>query len=147
VGIAVVNDDRRVLALERYGMGGAWQLPQGGLDDGEEPLEAARRELWEETRLDWSQVELLGEHPEWLAYELPRENRTVRAGRGQVHRWFVVALADRHARIDIGHVDADKGHPEFTAYRWVSFDDLLREAVVFRRPAYERVAQYAATLR
>jgi putative (di)nucleoside polyphosphate hydrolase len=84
VGVAVLNDEGHLLAFERYDVPGAWQLPQGGLDEGEEPLEAARRELREETRLTWDQVELLGEHPRWLAYELGAEQRTRDTGRGQV---------------------------------------------------------------
>lgn len=84
VGIMVVNDDRCVLALERYDVPGAWQLPQGGLEESEEPLQAARRELWEETRIHWDQVVLLYEHPWWLAYELPPDSWTANTGRGQV---------------------------------------------------------------
>ena len=61
VGIAVLNSAEQILALERYELPGAWQLPQGGLDEGEEPADAARRELREETGIEWEQVELLGD--------------------------------------------------------------------------------------
>jgi putative (di)nucleoside polyphosphate hydrolase len=64
VGVAVLNAGRQVLAQEREEYLGSWQLPQGDLEVGEEPVDAARRELGEETGLRWDQVQLLGEHPE-----------------------------------------------------------------------------------
>jgi putative (di)nucleoside polyphosphate hydrolase len=146
VGIAVLDDAGRVLAMERYEFPGSWQLPQGGLDQGEEPIDAARRELREETGLTWQQVELLGAHPRWLAYELDADKRKPDTGRGQVQKWFVVRLVDRQAEIDIGQVDERKGHPEFRAYEWMSVDDLLRKTVPFRLPVYEALAEYIPSL-
>ena len=77
-GVVIVvrhHDDDRVLAFERTDVPGAWQLPQGGIDKGEEPIDAARRELAEETGLGADDVELVGEYPEWVVYELPAELR------------------------------------------------------------------------
>jgi putative (di)nucleoside polyphosphate hydrolase len=146
VGIAVLDDDDRVLALERYDVPGSWQLPQGGLDEGEEPIEAAQRELREETGLTWQQVELLGAHPRWLAYELDAEKRKPDIGRGQVQKWFVVRLLDRQARVDLGQVDERKGHPEFRAYEWMSVEDLVKKSAPFRLPIYEALAEYIRSL-
>jgi putative (di)nucleoside polyphosphate hydrolase len=146
IGIAVLDDAGRVLALERYEVPGSWQLPQGGLDEGEEPLDAVRRELREETGLAWEQVELLGVHPRWLAYELDPDMRRSDTGRGQAQKWFVARLADREAKIDLTQVDDRKGHPEFRRYKWTSLDDLLENAVPFRLPVYEPLAEYIRAL-
>jgi putative (di)nucleoside polyphosphate hydrolase len=146
VGIAVLDDHGRVLGLERYEFPGSWQLPQGGLDEGEEPLDAAYRELREETGLEWDQVRVLGVHPRWLAYELDADMRKPDTGRGQVQKWFVVRLVDPAARIEVSQVDARKGHPEFRAHAWMAFDELLKKSVPFRLAVYEPLADYVESL-
>ena len=146
VGIAVLNASGEVLAFEREGYPGSWQLPQGGLDAGEEPIDAARRELGEETGIRWDQVQLLGEHPEWLAYELDVDKRQADSGRGQVQKWFYVRLVDPGTAIDVSRVDARKGTREFSAYAWMSFAELLGKTVQFRLGVYRHVAEYARTL-
>jgi putative (di)nucleoside polyphosphate hydrolase len=146
IGIAVLDANGRVLAFEREGHPGSWQLPQGGLDVGEEPVDAARRELAEETGLRWDQVRLLGEHPEWLAYELDADKRKPDTGRGQVQKWFYLGLDDPAAVIDFSRVDERKGTREFSASAWMTFAALLGKSVAFRRRVYEQVADYATTL-
>ena len=146
VGICLLARDGRVLALERYDLPGAWQLPQGGLDEGEEPADAARRELYEETGLSWDSVRLLGEHPRWLAYELEPGMRLADTGRGQVQRWFVVRLIDADSDIYLGRVDARKGRPEFRAYEWIGLAELVDRAAPFRRPVYVELVNYVESL-
>jgi putative (di)nucleoside polyphosphate hydrolase len=146
VGIAVVTAGGRLLALERHDAPGSWQLPQGGVDDGEEPIDAARRELAEETGLRWTEVTLLGEHPTWLAYELPPELRTATTGRGQVQKWFAVQ-AGADPTVDISRVEPRKGHPEFRDWAWLPADELLDLAPAFRVTVYEPLIAFIRELR
>lgn len=137
VGVVVARDDGRVLALERSDVPGAWQLPQGGLDAGETPLDAALRELAEETGLPAAAVRLEAEHPDWLAYELPPERRRKRTGLGQVQKWFLFRFAGDEAAIR----PADVEHPEFSTWRWMPLARLAEETVAFRRPVYRRLVE------
>lgn len=130
--VAVVTDAAgRVMAFERSDVPGAWQLPQGGLDDGETPEQAAWRELAEETGLSADDVELVGEFPEWTAYEWPEGPR--KNGRmGQAQRWFTFRVVD-------DEVEPEPDGVEFTAWKWVERDWLVEQVVDFRRPSYRRV--------
>jgi putative (di)nucleoside polyphosphate hydrolase len=146
VGIVVVDHKGRVLALERHDKPGAWQLPQGGIDNDERPDQAAWRELREETGLTDKDVRLICRHPGWLGYELPAEDRDDRLGRGQVHKWYVMALTGATAPgVELSRDDPDKGQPEFRAHRWMPFDELLSVAADFRVPVYREVAELSTS--
>ncbi len=136
VGILVIDDQRNVLAFERSGEPDAWQLPQGGLDVGEEPLDAAYRELVEETGLAREDVEPLGEHPSWLAYELPPRFRR-KHWRGQVQRWFLFRI-----RPDVTIDLADAVDDEFGDHRWMSMSELTRIVWEVRRPIYTELGRH-----
>lgn len=134
VGIVVIDDDGRVLALERSDAPGAWQLPQGGLEVGEEPLAAALRELEEETGILPEHVAVVAEHPDWLAYEWPAQLR--RDGRrGQVQRWFVLR-ATTAAQVDLAASE------EFVDHRFLAMEDLLAIVHPMRRATYARIAPW-----
>jgi len=134
VGLLVVDRRGRVLAAERTGLPGAWQLPQGGLLPHETPIDAARRELTEETGLNWADVEVVDELPEWLGYELPAERRSDKTGRGQVHRWFLLRLR--------GRIDAPGGDgKELGHWRWVQMSELVDDTWWVRQPVYRRLAE------
>ena len=137
VGMVVVNSHGDVLALERSDVRGAWQLPQGGIDEGENNLEAAYRELHEETGIDRSKVKLLAEHPEWLAYELPKDKRNGKLGRGQVQKWFVFRFTGEDQDIDLKRAEDN----EFSSWAWTRMDRLIQGAVPFRRSIYLKIAQ------
>ncbi len=139
VGIVVVNDRGEALALERWPKGsGRWQMPQGGIDEGEEPGEAWRRELHEETGLGEADFEFLGEHPDWLVYELPPDKRSPRVGRGQAQKWYFVRIRPG-AEI---RFDPEPGYyaPEFADAKWMPLDALAESTWEVRRPTYRKLA-------
>jgi putative (di)nucleoside polyphosphate hydrolase len=132
VVVVVCHPDGRVLAMERTDAPGEWQLPQGGLELGEEPAAGAWRELHEETGLHSGDVAMTGEHDEWVAYEWPPEVREGGKRRGQVQRWFRFELVD-------GDAQPVADGREFSAWRWVEPGWLTEHVIEMRRAAYERV--------
>lgn len=128
---------RRADLPNAEGAPGGWQLPQGGIDDDEDPRAAVLRELSEEIGTD--NAEIIGEHPEWLQYDLPPElvGRALKGRyRGQTQRWFALRFLGTDADI---RLDADP-HPEFDAWRWTRLAELPALAVEFKRPIYEVLA-------
>lgn len=117
-----------------------WQWPQGGIDKGEDPLVAAKRELFEETNV--SSVTLLGEVPDWLNYDLQKEMLGVALKgkyRGQTQRWFAFRFAGDDSEIDV--ISPGNGaHPaEFSEWRWADIHEAPDLVVPFKRPVYEAV--------
>ena len=116
-----------------------WQLPQGGIDPGEDPYQAALRELYEETNI--RSVEKLDEIAEELCYDIPREilGRAWNGKyRGQCQKWYALRFTGDDGEIDIEHPGG--GHkPEFIAWRWEKMDRLPELVVPFKRPTYERI--------
>lgn len=137
-GAIIINQEGKVLALERLRIKDAWQLPQGGLEENEKPLDGVYREIREETGLESRDLQLLAEHPEWLAYELPEEMRSGKYGRGQVQKWFMFRL---NASDDKIRLDTDT-HQEFAAWQWMTFHELIGITIPFRKSVYQRVADY-----
>ncbi len=134
----VRRSDGVVLAFERTDVPGSWQLPQGGLEKAERPLDAAWRELGEETGLGPRDVELVGEHPEWVPYEWPDEIVGTGARLGQIQRWFFFrALSD--------DLEPTPDGREFRAWRWADPAWLVGHVAPFRRVAYEKVLGDGAT--
>ncbi len=123
--------DGRVLAFQRSDRAGQWQLPQGGIDEGETPVEGAWRELEEETGLTADQVRLVEEFPEWTVYEWP--DGVKRGHRlGQAQRWFFFDVLDDDV------VPVPDGE-EFDDWKWVEIPWLVDQVVEFRQASYRRV--------
>jgi putative (di)nucleoside polyphosphate hydrolase len=135
-GMMILNSAGRVFVGKRIDQTlEGWQMPQGGIDEGEEPREAALRELEEE--IGTRDVEFLREHPDWLTYELPPRLLGVALQgryRGQKQKWFAVRFKGKDAEINL-----KTPHQEFSDWRWVAADDLLSLIVPFKRDTYARV--------
>jgi putative (di)nucleoside polyphosphate hydrolase len=134
VGIMLLNRAGKVFVARRIDMPTmpAWQMPQGGIDPGETPLQAAWRELKEETGTD--KAELLGESRGWLQYDLPADlARGVWGGRyrGQRQKWFAMRFTGTDADIDL-----ETEHPEFDTWKWIRPERLPEVIVPFKRQLY-----------
>lgn len=132
VGIMLLDAANRVFIARRTDSVEAWQMPQGGIDRGEKPRDAAMRELKEE--IGTNHAEILGETARWLHYDLPPElAATLWHGhyRGQAQKWFAMRFLGRDADIDL-----DTHHPEFDAWRWAAPAELPGLIVPFKRRLY-----------
>ncbi len=142
-GIMLLNSEGQIFVGQRLDSTlEAWQMPQGGIDPGEDPLEAAYRELWEETGVERKHVELLAAPDEELEYDLPDDLvGKVWKGkwRGQRQRWFLFRLIASDDAIDISTAE-----PEFRAWRWLNPLDLPEVIVPFKRELYGRLLQIFA---
>jgi putative (di)nucleoside polyphosphate hydrolase len=144
VGIMLIDQERRVfVALRGDTEEEAWQMPQGGVDRGETPKEAALRELHEETGI--SSADLLAETTGWLQYDVPPDLRP-RSWRGRFRgqrlKWFLMRFTGTEDEIDLAHHGS-----EFVDWRWVAPEALPGLIVAFKRPVYEAVlAEFAPWL-
>ncbi|MFA6266408.1 MAG: RNA pyrophosphohydrolase [Pseudolabrys sp.] len=147
-GIMVINRaglvfvGRRAGGPEHVDATHVWQMPQGGIDEDEDPFKAALRELYEETSI--SSVEKLGEVADWLAYDLPPEiaGEAWRGKyRGQKQKWFALRFTGSDGEINISEPGGGKHKPEFIDWRWVDMKTLPELVVPFKRQIYEQVVK------
>ncbi len=135
VGVLLFNASGLVFVGRRIGTPDGWQMPQGGIDEGETVREAGLRELEEETGT--ADAKVVAETRDWLTYDLPSELiGKVWKGRwrGQRQKWLACRFTGRDADIDL-----DTEHPEFDAWEWVAVERLPTLIVPFKRPVYEAV--------
>ena len=142
VGVVLINSQGRVFVGERLKMPDAWQMPQGGIDEGETPEAAALRELEEETGVSRDLVRVVDQTPDWIRYDLPDHlvGKTWKGRfRGQEQKWFLLRFegTDQDIRIDTPH-------PEFSRWKWVSPDEVIESIVPFKRAVYAQVLKHFA---
>lgn len=145
VGIMLVNPRGHVLVARRIDMPSeAWQMPQGGIDPGEDPKAAAFREMEEE--IGTTRAEIIGETEGWLNYDLPRDlvgKLWKGRYRGQTQKWFVLRFLGRDSDIDIETED-----PEFLEWKWTDLESLPDLIVPFKRDLYaELVRRFGPLIR
>ncbi|RYE02180.1 MAG: RNA pyrophosphohydrolase [Sphingomonadales bacterium] len=137
-GVMLINAENQVFVGQRLdSVMEAWQMPQGGIDPGEDPLEAAYRELWEETGVERHLVELVAAAPDELLYDLPEDLvRRLWKGkwRGQRQRWFLFRFLGTDDDVNI-----QTAEPEFRAWRWSDPSALPELIVPFKRELYRQV--------
>jgi putative (di)nucleoside polyphosphate hydrolase len=145
VGVMLVNRAGRVFIGKRAQGGNedtefTWQMPQGGIDEDENPYEGALRELYEETSVH--SVKKIAETKDWVKYDLPAHLVGVAwKGKycGQKQKWFALRFIGKDSEIDVHTPGGGKHKPEFTDWRWENIDQLPRLIVPFKRAVYDEV--------
>jgi putative (di)nucleoside polyphosphate hydrolase len=139
-GVMLLNREGKVFVAQRLDSTlEAWQMPQGGLDEGEEPLKGALRELEEETGIRSEHVEILASAPDELYYDLPEDlvgKLWKGKWRGQRQSWFLGRFTGTDEDVNI-----QTAHPEFRAWRWADPEELPAMIVPFKRKLYEDVLE------
>lgn len=133
-GLMIINDKGEIFIGKRNDIRDeSWQMPQGGIDEGEDILAAARRELFEETSIPQEDVELLAIHPEWLTYTYEKKGKSKHDGQKQ--KWFLFRYNGDEKKINVKKCAT----PEFNAWRWAEADEVLDIIWKPKREVYEAV--------
>ena len=153
VGMMVLNAEgrafigRRSSGPEHVDLTHEWQMPQGGVDPGEDTWQAAKRELYEETSV--RSVEKIGEIGDWLVYDIPRTiaGRAWKGRyRGQRQKWYALRFTGEDREINVAHPGGGGHKAEFVGWRWEPMKNLPDLIVPFKRPVYERVVKEFSSL-
>ncbi|XRB09277.1 nucleoside polyphosphate hydrolase [Pycnococcus provasolii] len=138
VGVCIINSEGLVWGAQRVGeKKDFWQMPQGGMNRGEDSLEAAQRELYEETGIKKEHVELVTEYPTWLVYEYPnrmRLSKKKRRYKGQAQRWFLFRFKGTDDAVDLSGQNGQKA--EFKTWKWMPMKRVREKVVEWKRDVY-----------
>jgi putative (di)nucleoside polyphosphate hydrolase len=140
VGLMLVNHNKKIFTAQRVDFTStAWQMPQGGIETNEDPLDAAYRELEEETSISQDKVEFLAVSQAWLSYDLPEElvpRLWNGLYRGQKQKWFLLKFIGEDKDINL-----NTKLPEFSHWRWSNRLELVSSIVPFKKKLYESVLE------
>ncbi len=139
VAMIVVSNNypekKEIFIAQRNDLTDIWQFPQGGIDKGEDTLQAMYRELKEE--IGTKKVKIIAEYPEWISYDFPSKiAMKMKPYIGQKQRYFLVKLK-KSAKINI-----ETKHPEFSNYKFVKVDDVLDLSASFKQAVYKKVIKH-----
>jgi putative (di)nucleoside polyphosphate hydrolase len=143
VGIVLLNDKNKIFVGKRIDNPKKfWQMPQGGVDKNEELLQAAKRELKEETSI--KSVELIKELDEWLEYDLPKNllgKLWKGKYKGQKQKWFIMKFLGNESEINV-----KTSHPEFFEWKWIEPDEITKVVVDFKLNVYKKIKEKVKTI-
>ena len=143
VGIVLLNDKNKIFVGKRIDNPKKfWQMPQGGVDKNEELLQAAKRELKEETSI--KSVELIKELDEWLEYDLPKNllgKLWKGKYKGQKQKWFIMKFLGNESEINV-----KTSHPEFFEWKWIELDEITKVVVDFKLNVYKKIKDKVKTI-
>ena len=139
VGIMIINDDKKILVGRRLDHpSGFWQMPQGGIDDKEDPEEAVWREMMEE--IGTNKAELIKVSNQWIKYDIPSETlKTLPWGHkyvGQMQKWFAFRFTGNNNDINVQTVN-----PEFSEWKWTNISSIIDNIVPFKRNVYGAILE------
>lgn len=134
-GIVLLNAESKVLLCQRLDFTDQWQFPQGGIEDGETPKDAAKRELFEETSV--RSARFVAQAPVSMRYEFPEDIKDKFVFAGQDIHWFLFYFTGDDTEINL-----NTDTPEFRSYKWVDIDDSLEKIVFFKKSIYKQMIEY-----
>ena len=137
VGMMILNSNKKILVGKRLDHpSGYWQMPQGGIDENENPEEAVWREMMEE--IGTNNAELIKSSSQWINYEIPKDTlETLPWGKkyiGQTQKWFIFKFKGKNSDINVG-----TENPEFSEWKWAKLESLINNIVPFKRKVYSLV--------
>ena len=136
VGIFLLNSNNGIFVGERLDTPDAWQMPQGGIDEGEKPEEALYRELYEETGIKRDKVEILSVSQKWLVYHIPHVyQRFNKKYDGAMQKWFLLKFIGINSDVNLNAFS----HAEFDGWKWADKKTAITSVVRFKKAVYESI--------